>query len=122
MNQPRLSYALLTALCLAATAQAESLLPHAAAAETGCTGALGAGGVMNGEARVIFHDGSHAPVSVPVTPRDDSASAASSVAASTTSSGSVSGGGGAAMVLPSAEPSKPRTGPRWQTFLPGSLK
>lgn len=126
MNQPRLlRLALLTALSLAATAQADSLLPRAAgassAADTGCTGALVAGSVMKGEARVIFHDGSHAPVSVPVTPRDDSV-VATAAETTSTSTGAVSGGGGAAIVLPSAEPTKPRVGPRWQTFLPGSLK
>ncbi len=127
MNQPRLlRLALLTAVCLAATAQADSLLPKAAGAgnpgtETGCTGALAAGGVISGEARVIFHDGSHAPVSVPVTPRDEHAET-TPTATTTASTGAASGGGGAAIVLPSAEPAKPRIGPRWQTFLPGSLK
>lgn len=125
MNQPRpLRLALLLALCVAATAQADSLLPRtggaSAAADEGCTGALRAAAGVT-ETRVIFHDGSHAPVSVLVTPRADSTASADTSATSTTTA--TSGGGGAnAIVLPSAEPTKPRAGPRWQTFLPGSLK
>jgi hypothetical protein len=124
MNQPRpLRLALLLALCVAATAQADSLLPRAAgvsaAADQGCTGALRAAAGV-GETRVIFHDGSHAPVSVPVTARDESSTTVDTSASSTAA---LTGGGGAsAIVLPSAEPAKPRSGPRWQTFLPGSLK
>jgi hypothetical protein len=58
-------------------------------------------------------------VSVPVTPSRDEALAADE---GRDSRATPAGGGGAALSLPSNDSGKPRTGPRWQTFLPGSLK
>lgn len=131
MNQPLLRLVLFSALGLAASAQADSLLPRlgaaaggdASQAADGCTGTLRAGGVVGGETRVIFHDGSHAPISLPMTSRDEAVADSASAVLPASSSPAYGGGGGASPIaLPSAEPSKPRSGPRWQTFLPGSLK
>jgi hypothetical protein len=73
-------------------------------------------------ARVIYHDGQSAPVSVPV---DARGSVGEEVATSTGGSGS-SDSTAAAPSLPSAEsvaPPKPRGGGlRWQSVLPGSIK
>lgn len=67
--------------------------------------------------RVIFHDGSHPPVSVPMTPRknDDTLDTADIDAASTDSP---SHGGASEPIAPY----RPRQGLRWQTFLPGAMK
>lgn len=71
-------------------------------------------------ARVIYHDGQNAPVSVPVNPRGGvGAGATVSTAADTPDAAP------ATPRLPSAEPAvpqKPRNGLRWQSVLPGSIK
>jgi hypothetical protein len=124
MNQPRLlRLALLLALAATAvaSAQADGLLQAAgnvsraaAGPHDGCTGTLraspGAVAADTFGAHVIFHDGRHAPVDVPLEPIADSPVADSA------------GGGGSPMGLPGADSPKPHVGPRWQTFLPGSLK
>lgn len=74
------------------------------------------------EARVIYHDGQLAPVSVPVDARgavsDEPASPGTEVVETSRGAGSVN--------LPSADPAvpaKPRGGGlRWQSVLPGSIK
>jgi len=123
MNQPRLiRHFLLLALIAAASAQADGLVQAVSTSHADdCTGTLRAApGVTPGSdamvTRVIFHDGSHPPVSVPVSTRNDEAD--SSVAASE----STGGGGSSNVSLPSPDTSKSRSGPRWQSFLPGSLK
>lgn len=75
-------------------------------------------------ARVIYHDGQRAPVSVPV---DARGSVGEDV--TTPAGGNTAGGGdstAAAPALPSTEavaPPKPRGGGlRWQSVLPGSIK
>jgi len=122
MNQPRLiRHFLLLALLAAAAAQADGLAPAVSASHADdCTGTLRAApGVTPGTdalvTRVIFHDGSHPPVSVPVSTHDDDDS---SVAASD----NVGGGSSSNASLPGADSGKSRSGPRWQSFLPGSLK
>ena len=108
----------------AASAEAEGLLPREGIAGAGCTGTVSAGAGLAGAAapaRVIFHDGSHAPVSVPLSTPGDAPAPALDGAATTT--GAVAGsGGGAATSTPGTEPARQRSSPRWQTFLPGSLK
>jgi hypothetical protein len=78
-------------------------------------------------ARVIYHDGRAAPVSVPVMPRAaasmmadaDADADADAVAADTRSTA----GGGLQMPAPDPiVPQKPRNGLRWQSVLPGSIK
>lgn len=72
-------------------------------------------------ARVIYHDGQSAPISVPV----DSRSLVSD-SADTGPESSASAAPAAAVSLPSAEPSVPQRprggGLRWQSVLPGSIK
>jgi hypothetical protein len=76
-------------------------------------------------ARVIYHDGQSAPVSVPMDARGAVADNASSSDPAVADGGS-STGSAAAVTLPSAEaaiPQKPRGGGlRWQSVLPGSIK
>ncbi|HVH33747.1 hypothetical protein ACFJIW_01005 [Tahibacter sp. UC22_41] len=76
-------------------------------------------------ARVIYHDGQSAPVSVPMDSRGAVADTVSSTEAAVPES-SGSNSGGAPVTLPSAEaviPQKPRGGGlRWQSVLPGSIK
>lgn len=86
----------------------------------------------SGTARVIYHDGHNAPVSVPVNPRgiDGAAAGGSTGADSTTAATATADTADSAVSttptrLPSAEPSvpqKPRNGLRWQSVLPGSIK
>lgn len=75
----------------------------------------------SGDARVIYHDGQSAPVSVLL----DARGAVSDEIGATNGS-DVADSGGAPVVLPSAEaaiPQKPRGGGlRWQSVLPGSIK
>lgn len=70
-------------------------------------------------ARVIYHDGQSAPISVPVDSR-------ALVSDSAESGPESSGRAAAAVSLPSAEPSVPQRprggGLRWQSVLPGSIK
>ena len=82
-------------------------------------------------ARVIYHDGQNAPVSVPVNPRgiDGTPGAASGADSTTGGAGTADAADTASPAssprLPSAEPSvpqKPRNGLRWQSVLPGSIK
>lgn len=71
-------------------------------------------------ARVIYHDGQNAPVSVPVTPRGGVGAGASVANAADTPDAAPT-----TPRLPSAEPAvpqKPRNGLRWQSVLPGSIK
>jgi hypothetical protein len=123
MNQPRLiRHVLLLALVAAAPAQADGTAQAVSTSHADdCTGTLRAApGVTLGSdaliTRVIFHDGSHPPVSVPVSTRDDDSD--SSVAAAE----SAGGGSSSSASLPGTDSSKTRSGPRWQSFLPGSLK
>jgi len=131
MTKPALSYVFLgTALiaCAAgASACAEGLMlakgrPLSPELDTGADAPM----------RVIFHDGSHAPVSVPMTPNatsrmtDGSASDTSDDPGNTMADADppVDGastpiGGGPSEPI---TPYRPRQGVRWQTFLPGSLK
>jgi hypothetical protein len=73
-------------------------------------------------ARVIYHDGQRAPVSVPM----DARGSVGDDVASTEGAGDTAPASGAAVTLPSAEaavPQKPRGGGlRWQSVLPGSIK
>lgn len=77
-------------------------------------------------ARVIYHDGQSAPVSVPMDARGAVADTASSNEPAIAEGGGSSTGSAAAVTLPSAEaaiPQKPRGGGlRWQSVLPGSIK
>lgn len=74
-------------------------------------------------ARVIYHDGQRAPVSVPM---DARGSVSDDVATIGTPPESASSAPASAVTLPSAEaavPQKPRGGGlRWQSVLPGSIK
>jgi len=74
-------------------------------------------------ARVIYHDGQRAPVSVPM---DARGSLSDDVATADTPGESAASAPAAAVTLPSAEaaiPQKPRGGGlRWQSVLPGSIK
>ncbi|WP_313919234.1 hypothetical protein [Tahibacter sp.] len=74
-------------------------------------------------ARVIYHDGQRAPVSVPM---DARGSVSDDVATIGTPAESASSAPASAVSLPSAEaavPQKPRGGGlRWQSVLPGSIK
>lgn len=74
-----------------------------------------------GSARVIYHDGQSAPVSVPLDARGTVSDEVGTAIAGETADSSVP-----AMTLPSAEPAipqKPRGGGlRWQSVLPGSIK
>jgi hypothetical protein len=73
-------------------------------------------------ARVIYHDGQSAPISVPV----DSRALVSDGDSSESSPESGTPSPAASVSLPSAEPSVPQRprggGLRWQSVLPGSIK
>lgn len=73
-------------------------------------------------ARVIYHDGQSAPISVPV----DSRALVSDAAGAEASPESGVAAPAATISLPSAEPSVPQRprggGLRWQSVLPGSIK
>jgi hypothetical protein len=71
-------------------------------------------------ARVIYHDGQNAPVSVPVNPRGGVGAGATVSTVSNTPDAAPT-----TPRMPSAEPAvpqKPRNGLRWQSVLPGSIK
>lgn len=74
-------------------------------------------------ARVIYHDGQRAPVSVPM---DARGSVSDEVSANDRQDEAASNAPARAVTLPSAEatvPQKPRGGGlRWQSVLPGSIK
>ncbi|TDR41103.1 hypothetical protein DFR29_11115 [Tahibacter aquaticus] len=74
------------------------------------------------QARVIYHDGQQAPISVPV---DSRAVVSDDISTPGGDSAELSRGAGS-VNLPSAEPAvpqKPRGGGlRWQSVLPGSIK
>lgn len=76
-------------------------------------------------ARVIYHDGHNAPVSVPVTPRSAGGASGTVSADRTTTTADTTETTPNTVRLPSAEPAvpqKPRNGLRWQSVLPGSIK
>jgi hypothetical protein len=77
-------------------------------------------------ARVIYHDGQRAPVSVPVESRTVVGDDVTTPDATAATESTGTAGTAAAVSLPSAEPAvpqKPRGGGlRWQSVLPGSIK
>ena len=130
MGTPAITPVLLLALALTATsALADDFMlgpgrvmsePARAAADCDTNTAEEPAASSGATARVIYHDGQNAPVSVPVNPRGGVGAGAT-----VSTGGDTPDARPATPRMPSAEPAvpqKPRNGLRWQSVLPGSIK